>query len=557
MMRKSSLSRRPFKRPMRLIQGMVAAAAVLVVVSILGGLGLTVLTARTLDRIEARDEIRLVRRSIEVSLERMTRELTSATVWDAAYAAMGAKVDAPWADINFGAYYKEQFEHDVAFVLRDGRVIYASRDGKRGDARALGGFPAQAAPIAAEVTKDAAAVLAKGRLSTGAEVTRRGLMKVDGAVYLVAFASVTPESRAVADAYAGPPAVVVVARRMDGPFIRRFADDLGLEDLQLLAAPPGLKPRVQLADINGRPIGVLSWDAADPGLTLIKSLAPWLALGFLVMSLAAFFLLRRVMEALAQIRDSRRQLIAAKEEAEAANAAKTLFLANMSHEIRTPLNGVLGMAQVMAADTLSEPQARRLRILEESARSLMALLNDILDIARLERRAMRLREQPFDLVEMVDAACSAFSGAAAAKNLGLKVDVAPEAGGRWTGDPIRLRQVLGNLVANAIKFTEVGGVTVRVRPLTKGLRFEVEDTGPGIAPQSLPSLFRRFSQADLSMTRAHDGAGLGLSICRELIELMGGSIDVRSEPGQGSSFFFVVPLERLADQRPSLRVVGS
>jgi signal transduction histidine kinase len=382
-------------------------------------------------------------------------------------------------------------------------------------------------------------------------------MSVDGAVYLVAFASVTPESRTVAEAYAGPPAVVVAARRLDGPFVSRFADDLGLDGLQLLAAPPGLKPSVQLSDIAGRPVGVLSWDAADPGLTLIKSLAPWLALGFLVMSLAAFFLLRRVMEALVQIRESRRQLIAAKEEAEAANAAKTLFLANMSHEIRTPLNGVLGMAQVMGIDKLSEPQARRLHILEESARSLLALLNDILDIARLERRVMRLRNEPFDLAEMVEAACSAFSGAAAAKTLSLKVDIAPEAAGRWTGDPIRLRQVLGNLLANAIKFTEVGGVAVRVRPLTKGLRFEVEDTGPGIAPQSMPSLFKRFSQADSSMTRAHDGAGLGLSICRELIALMGGSIDVRSEPGQGSSFFFVVPLERLADQRPSLRVVGS
>lgn len=555
MMGRPSSSRRAFKRPMRLSQGMVAAVAVLVIVSILGGLGLMILTARTLDRIEAQDEIRLVRRSIEVSLERMTRELTSATVWDAAYAAMGAKVDAPWADINFGAYYKQQFEHDVAFVLRDGGVIYASRDGKRSDAGALGGFPARAAPIAAVVAKDAAAGLSKGRLSTGAEVTRAGLMRVDGAVYLVAFASVTPESQTVADAYAGPPAVVVAARRMDGPFVRRFADDLGLEGLQLLAAPRGLKPRVALADITGAPIGVLSWDAADPGLSLIKSLAPWLALGFLVMSLAAFFLLRRVMEALIQISESRRQLIAAKEEAEAANAAKTLFLANMSHEIRTPLNGVLGMAQVMAADTLSEPQARRLRILEESGKALLALLNDILDIARLESHAVRLRLEAFELESMVEAACAVFSGAAAVKGLFLTVDVAPDIRGRWRGDAMRLRQVLGNLVANAIKFTERGGVTVRVRPSTQGLRFEVEDTGPGVPAEYLPDLFRSFSQVDESSTRPHEGAGLGLSICRELVQLMGGTIDVHTALGQGSSFHFVVPLERVADERPSLRVV--
>jgi len=535
---------------------MVAAAAVLVIVSILGGLGLMIMTARTLDRIEAQDEIRLVRRSVVVALERMKRELTSATVWDAAYVAMGAKVDFPWADINFGAYYKEQFEHDVAFVLREGRVIYASRDGKRGDAGALGGFPAQAAPIAAEVAKDAAAGLSIGRLSTGAEVTRTGLMRVDGTVYLAAFASVAPESRAVADSYGGPPAVVVAARRMDRAFVDRFAGDLGLEGLQLLDAPRGLKPRVALTDIAGRPIGVLSWDAADPGLSLIKSLAPWLAAGFLVMTLAAFFLLRRVVEALAQLRESRRDLIAAKEEAEAANAAKTLFLANMSHEIRTPLNGVLGMAQVMGADTLSEPQARRLRILEESARALLSLLNDILEVARLESRAVRLRGDAFDLAEMVGAACGAFSGAATAKGLTLSVDVAPEAGGRWLGDPMRLRQVLGNLVANAIKFTDEGGVTVRVRPSAKGLRFEVEDTGPGVPAEALPKLFKSFFQVDGSTTRPHDGAGLGLSICRELVELMGGGIDVRATPGHGSSFHFVVPLRRAGGERASLRVVG-
>ncbi|MCK5910483.1 MAG: histidine kinase, partial [Caulobacter sp.] len=227
----------------------------------------------------------------------------------------------------------------------------------------------------------------------------------------------------------------------------------------------------------------------------------------------------------------------------------------MSHEIRTPLNGVLGMAQVMAADTLTEPQARRLRILEESGRALLALLNDILDIARLESHAVRLRSDAFDLAPMVEAACLAFSGAAAVKGLSLAVDVAPDIRGRWRGDAMRLRQVLGNLVANAIKFTERGGVTVRVRPSTQGLRFEVEDTGPGVPAEYLPDLFRSFSQVDESSTRPHEGAGLGLSICRELVQLMGGTIDVHTALGQGSSFHFVVPLERVADERPSLRVV--
>jgi signal transduction histidine kinase len=540
---------------MRLIQGMVVAAAVLVIVAILGGLALMIVTARTLDHIEAQDEISLADRSIARDLERVRRELTSATLWDSAYRAMGAKTDLAWADTNFAGYYKIQFSHDVTFVMRSGAVVYVSRDGVRASEQALGTLPAQAKPIADKIADDARRALAAGRLGAGAEAARTGLMRSDGGVYLVALASVTPESKAAAEAYRGPAAVVVTARRIDAVFLRDFSDAYGLDGLELRAAPRGQKPYAPLSDINGRPVGVLSWDAKDPGLSLLKTLAPWLTVGFVVMGVAAILLFRRVAEALVQLRASRRALIAAKTEAEAANAAKTLFLANMSHEIRTPLNGVLGMAQVMAADTLTEPQARRLRILEESGRALLALLNDILDIARLESHAVRLRSDAFDLAPMVEAACLAFSGAAAVKGLSLAVDVAPDIRGRWRGDAMRLRQVLGNLVANAIKFTDRGGVTVRVRPSTQGLRFEVEDTGPGVPAEYLPELFRSFSQVDESSTRSHEGAGLGLSICRELVQLMGGTIDVHTALGQGSSFHFVVPLERVADERPSLRVV--
>jgi signal transduction histidine kinase len=535
---------------------MVGAAAVLVIVSILGSLAMMILAARSLDRIEARDEIELVQRTVARTLDRLERELTSATVWDAAYKAMGEKVDAAWADTDFSSYYKIQFGHDLTFVMRLGEVVYASKDGNRTTPAALGGFPAQARATAAAVASDARRARHAGRLSSAAEVTRTGLMRVDGQTYLVAFAAVVPESRAVADAYDGPEAVVVTARRMDATFVKRFAEDLGLDQLVLLNAPPPLKPSVTLKDMEGRPIAVMSWDAADPGLSLLKGVAPWLAVGFAVLALAGLVLSRRVAEALAQLKSGRRELIAAKEEAEAANAAKTLFLANMSHEIRTPLNGVLGMAQVMAADALSEPQARRLRILEESASALLALLNDILDIVRLESQAVRLRVEIFDLADMVDAACAAFSGAATAKGLSLTVDIAPEVRGRWRGDTMRLRQVLGNLVANGVKFTEQGGVSVRVRPSTQGLRFEVDDTGPGVSREYLPDLFKSFSQVDKSSTRPHDGAGLGLSICRELVELMGGTIGVQTTAGQGSSFHFVVPLERVTDEHPSLRVVG-
>jgi signal transduction histidine kinase len=543
-------------RPMRLIHGIVGAAAVLVVVSILGSLALMLLAARSVDRADDIHDVALVRRTVSRTLDRMERELTSATVWDAAYVAMGWKPDLAWGDNNFGTYYRQQFGHDVTFVMQSGQVVYAAQAGQRATAQALGDFPGEAARVVADVAAKARIARREGRVSTAGEVTHTGLMRVDGQVYLVAIAAVTPESVAASRRYAGPPAVVVTARRLDKAFVRGFAVDLGLKGLVFVDQPHDETPRVALDDLYGRPVGALAWAAEHPGVSLLKGLAPWIATGFLVLAAAGAVLAHRVLEALRELEAGRLELLAAKEEAESANAAKTRFLANMSHEVRTPLNGVLGMAQVMAADTLSETQGRRLKILQESGQSLLALLNSILDIARLEAGAVRLRTETFDLAALVEASCAAFSGAAMAKGLELTADIAPELRGRWVGDPMRLRQVLGNLVANAVKFTEDGGVTVRVRPTTKGLRFEVEDTGLGIAAEHLPALFKTFSQVDSSLTRAHDGAGLGLSICRELVELMGGTISVHSTLGLGSSFHFVVPLTQAAADRPNLRVVG-
>ena len=544
-------------RPNRLIFGIVSAAAVLVLVSVLGALALMLQAAWQVDRTDAADDAALASRTISRTLDRMERELTSATIWDAAYQAMGATINAEWADTNFGSYYHDQFGHDLTFVMRGKQVVYAAKNGVRSDLGALNGFPEAVARYVADITGKARWARRAGRLSTAGEVTRTGLLRIDGATYLVALASVTPETAEVAARDAGTPIVVVSARQLNTAFIQQLAADLGLKGLALLDQPPRHGPSTRLIDMDGAPIGALAWSPQNPGLSLIRSIAPWIIIGFIVLAVAGAVLMQRVAEALAKMEAARLALIAAKEAAEAADAAKTRFLANMSHEVRTPLNGVLGMAQVMAADTLSEPQAKRLRILEESGQALLALLNDILDIARLEHGGVRLRSEIFDLSALVDASCAAFSGAAAAKGLQLTVDLDPAMRGRWTGDPVRLRQVLGNLVANAVKFTEQGSVTVRVRRAGKGgLRFEVEDTGVGIAPEHLPDLFKTFSQVDSSLTRAHDGAGLGLAISRELVELMNGTIGVHSTPGEGSCFYFTVPLNQAAGDKPALRIVS-
>ncbi|ACG77577.1 sensor histidine kinase/response regulator [Phenylobacterium zucineum HLK1] len=240
-----------------------------------------------------------------------------------------------------------------------------------------------------------------------------------------------------------------------------------------------------------------------------------------------------------------RALVRAKEEAEAANRAKSAFLATMSHEIRTPLNGVLGMAQAMAMDELSPAQRERLDVIRQSGESLLAILNDVLDLSKIEAGKLDLEEAEFDVEELVRTVHATFAAVAEAKGLGFEIAVARNARGLYRGDPIRVRQILWNLVSNGLKFTDRGAVEVRVRRAQGLLAFEVRDTGIGIAPEQLANLFRKFEQADASTTRRFGGTGLGLAICRELAGLMGGEIAAESARGQGARFTVSLPLEKV------------
>ncbi len=291
------------------------------------------------------------------------------------------------------------------------------------------------------------------------------------------------------------------------------------------------------------------------GLLLSQPPGSWLPV--IVAAIAVVSMFAYVLEAALHreaiehaLADARDHAQAQERAAEAANAAKSAFLANISHEIRTPLNGVLGMSQVMARDVLIPPQRERLAVITESGEALLALLNNVLDLSKIEAGQMEVEAIPFDLQAVLGSARATFAPLAEARGVGLDLVLDEGARGLFRGDPNRLRQVIFNLVSNAVKFTDQGRITLGAAMEPAGLRLWVADTGPGMTPDEISGLFVRFAQLDASTPRRHGGTGLGLAISHDLCALMGGVLEVSSTPGEGSVFTCSLPLSRISDAAP-------
>ncbi len=295
---------------------------------------------------------------------------------------------------------------------------------------------------------------------------------------------------------------------------------------------------------QGQTIGTLSFGSrtkpafTDDELELMKAVADHVAIA---------------MQRIRLLESSERHAQAA----QAANQAKSQFLANMSHELRTPMNAILGMIDVALPKSADPIVQDCLQTVKGSAGLLLALLDDLLDTARIESGKLQLESAPFSLRQMLDQVARILSARANEKHLAFRCHVADDTPDVVVGDRMRLQQILLNLAGNAIKFTDCGGVEMGVRALSQDreacLEFAVRDTGIGIPATSRKRLFDRFTQADASMSRRFGGTGLGLSICKHLVELMGGSIWVESDPGKGSTFYFTVGLPLAKGPLPESR----
>ena len=472
----------------------------------------------------------LMAEGLHQAVAEVERAILPETVWDEAVQFLDHRQDVAWAEQNLNDFYALGFEFSHLTVLDDQDRPFYHREGRIS-------APLDAADLTAFMP-----VIAAVR---GAERARRPTAAArDRAVQASAFMSHQGEVVLATATLVQPEGAGLRLRGERAPLLLTVLpiDQVAIDVLQTRYLVKGLQSGLGSQDVGaglarasfasdgqvGPPL-TLSWTPHRPGRDLlVSSIAPVAGVLLAFGAVAAVMILR-----------ARR----AWQEQVAAQRSQAEFLANMSHEIRTPLNGVCAVAEALQGTRLTDSQKEMVEIIRSSGASLERLLSDLLDVSRIDLGAVRISPEPFHLAESVRTLGALLAPRAREKGLGFRLSIDPAAEGLVVGDPVRLKQILANLVGNAIKFTAEGEVQIAVEPRQDGWwRLTVSDTGAGFDAAQKAELFRRFVQGDGSFRRQHGGLGLGLSLCAQLARLMGGSLDAESQPGQGSSFWVDLPL---------------
>ena len=511
------------------------------------GLALTVLAAFVLslvfwsrsvdERIRVREEA-LVADGVRASQAEIEAAILPEVRWDEAVVNLDHSFSPHWAEENLNDFYAlgHEFErlvvldaHDRPIYVREGRISRPPEDAV---------LPLGARRLVAEIRE----LETRRRRSRqgGAPPAQISRFVIEGdQVGLLTASLVQPDQGEVVIRNPRAPVLLTVLP-LEELSIEVLKERYMLRDLRsgvAEAAGPG-EAQVRIGALGDAPELTLTWTPHRPGLSLLRQAAPLILLVLLTFGVVGLVMVSRA-------RRAHLQLVAAQR-------TQAEFLANMSHEIRTPLNGVCAVASALERTPLTPAQREMVDLIRTSGVTLERLLSDVLDVSRMETGAVRVTSEAFHLGDAVRAVGTLVTPRAEAKALPLRVEIDPAAETTVIGDPVRLKQILGNLTTNAVKFTESGHVTLRAGPDGQGgWRFEVEDTGIGFAPEEKTRLFQKFQQADASVSRQYGGMGLGLSICRELAELMGGEIDAQSTPGHGSLFWVRLPLQPLEGTAPA------
>lgn len=541
-----SVHRRDLKR--------IVLAALLVGAIVAGGAaGLIGWATAAVDRIEVEKERSLVERRLTRALDRLVADVNSATIWNDTVVALSGAPDLVWLQANLGDYFADYMDHAVTLTYDPaGRVVLASRDSEPVPFAREAAFIAAVAPMVVEVRAAAAAPEKRAGLGFEAVVNRHAVVRVGAETWLVAASTVVPEDRTIPRPLLDP---VVVSAQPISVLVASLEPDLSIASPRFVTTPAEGPARVTVSDRAGSPLGSLVWTPAEPGHGLLRDAAPVMASVLLIVIAASVLLLVWVDRVARRLSENEAALTEARDRAETANVAKSRFLSNVSHELRTPLNGVIGMAEVMVTGELSPIQRSRLDVLRESSANLLRLIERLLQMTRLERKEILVDRILFDPAASARLIVEQYRPAAQAKGLELTIDSVST--GLRLGDEMHVQQVLDFLIDNAITYTDHGRVDVVVSHRDAAVRYTVSDTGMGIAPELLPRLFDVFVQGDDSITRRFEGAGLGLSICRNLVEAMGGRISVESAPGRGSTFTVDLPLPEVDESEHGLAAYGA